>query len=533
MELTKSVKLMLHRPKKHTLEPLRAACMAAVLLGPALAEAQEFIVPFDDISRMQMIRDGVHRQTSVHSGIRPVYTATIEGFDQNTALGRDTVREHSWARRKLFEEHFVVVDKPGLRLVADPIFNFGVGGELERSGFSEGDNNPLYINTRGFSVSGKLGDAVYIYTDFTENQARFPAYLTDFVNEYDAVPGMGRVKPFGEGGFDYSMASGFVGFNATDWLTMQGGHYKHFVGHGTRSLLLSDNAFNYPFAGYLIRLWGDRIQLRNNVALMQSLDRLPLGSTPESLFKRKRMSFNYLSIKPFKSLEIGFYEAVMWQAFEEGRGNVPFDYNALNPLIFVNTLRLGLDDEDNNATVGFNAAWQPMDHFRFYGQFMRDRGGDAGEGYQIGVHAYSLLSAIDITVEYNEAEAGSYASANVLQGFTHLNQPLAHPMGSGFREILGAVTYYRNGLYARAEWVYADLVEGPRDPLMQQDAGPAESVRVFYQDYRVAYVFNERNQMQVYAGITDRHSAADIGDTSNRFWYFGLKSRLPRTYRNF
>jgi len=524
---------MLNRLKIYTPELFRAACAAAVILCPAMIVAQEFIVPFDDISRMQMIRDNVHRQASVHSGIRPVYTTTIEDFDRKAALKRDTLRERSWVHRKLFDEHFVVVDQPGLKFVADPIFNFGAGGELVRNGFPERNNNPLYVNTRGIAVSGKLGDAVYIYTDFTENQARFPAYLTDFVNEYDVVPGVGRVKPFGEGGFDYSMASGFIGFNATDWLTMQGGHYKHFVGHGTRSLLLSDNAFNYPFAGYLIRLWGDRIQLRNNVALMQSLDRLPLGSTPESLFKRKRMSFNYLSIKPLKSLEVGFYEAVMWQAFEEGRGNLPFDYNALNPLIFVNTLRLGLDDQDNNATVGVNAAWQPLDHFRFYGQYMRDRGGKARGGYQLGLHAYGILSAIDLTVEYNEAEVGSYASANVLQGFTHFNQPLAHPMGSGFSEVLGAITYYRNKLYARAEWVHAELTEGLRDPLLPRDGDPTESARVFYQDYRVAYIFNERNQMQVYAGLTDRHSAAAGGDTSNRFWYFGLKTRLPRNYRNF
>ncbi|MFN2424469.1 MAG: hypothetical protein ABR572_11925, partial [Cryomorphaceae bacterium] len=65
---------MLNRLKIYTPELFRAACAAAVILCPAIIVAQEFIVPFDDISRMQMIRDNVHRQASVHSGIRPVYT---------------------------------------------------------------------------------------------------------------------------------------------------------------------------------------------------------------------------------------------------------------------------------------------------------------------------------------------------------------------------------------------------------------------------------------------------------------------------
>lgn len=527
---------MLKRLKKNLPElngSARRAWVFGMALIPTVLSAQEFILPMDDISRMQMVREDVHRQTAVHSGMQPVYTRFIEGFDTDAAVRKDTSGGRSLAHRKIFEEHLVIADKPGLRFVFDPIFNFSGGGELRRNGFPEGNPNPLYVNTRGFAVSGKVGDAVYVYTDFTENQARFPAYLTEFVQNYNVVPGMGRVKPFGEGGYDFSMASGFVGFNPAKWLTVQAGHFKHFLGHGSRSLLLSDNAFNYPFAGYTVSLWGGKVQFRSNVALMQSLERLPLGDAPESLFKRKRVSFNYLSLKPVKSLEIGFYEAVMWRAFREGSGNTPFDYSALNPLIFTNTLRFGLDDPNRNAMVGVNAAWQPIDKLRFYGQYMRDRGGDAKGGYQAGVHAYGLAKYFDVRLEYNQAEEGSYAAANALQGFTHLNQPLAHPMGSGFKEVLAALTFLRKRWYLRAEWVAADLTAGVRDPLLTPGAGAAEAMRVFYQDYRVAYIFNPRNQMQVFAGFTDRSTEADHGNTRNAFWYFGLKTRLPRTYRNF
>lgn len=495
--------------------------------------AQDFALPLDDFSRMQLLRTDQHRQQSVHSGILPALTGTIDGFDHSKTLERDTLRSRSWLHRKLFHEHFVVVDQPGLQFVLDPIFNFTVGGEQSREGFSDVDANPLYINSRGFALSAKVGDAVYIYSDFTENQARFPAYLTRFVNDYSVVPGNGRIKPFGEGGFDYNMASGFIGVNATDWLILQAGHSKQFVGHGRRSILLSDNVFNQPFAAYNISLWEGRVQFRNNIALLQSLERLPLGATPESLFQRKYMSYNYLSIKPVQSFEIGFYEAVQWQYFVEGQGPIAFNYNALNPVIFVNTLRLGLDDANNNAMVGLNAAWQPIDHVRLYGQWMRDRGGDSKGAYQLGVHAYGLLDRIDVRLEYNEVEMGSYASANALQGFHHFNQAMAHPLGSGFRETMGVITYYHKHIFVQAEWIVASLDEGLRNPVpvAQSEVLPAKDL--FFQDYQVAYIFNEKNHMQIFAGFTDRFATLNELDKQNQFWYFGLRSRLNQMTRNF
>lgn len=527
------MRLTLHKHKAHK-SGAHCLCLSAIALCMAgTLSGQQLVLPMDELSRTQMLRSDVHRQQGVHSGMQPIFTATIDGFDSRDLLYRDSLRTRSWVHRKMFDEHFAVIDQPGIQLAINPVVNFAGGSEIRREGWGERADNPLYINTRGISISGKLGDAVYVYTDVTENQARFPAYITHFVEETDVVMGSGRVKPFGEGGFDYSMASAFVGFDATRWLSMQAGHFKHFVGHGSRSLLLSDNAFNAPFAGYLIRLWGDRVQLRSNVALMQSLDRLPLGSTPESLFKRKYMSWNYLSIKPIPSFEIGFYEAVMWQHFEEGVGRVPFNFAALNPVIFTNTLALGLDDPRHNAMVGINAAWQFIDHLRFYGQYMLDRGGDAKGGYQVGTEAYGLWDRFDLRLEYNEVEAGSYAAANALQGFTHFNQPLAHPMGSGFAEVLGMLTYYHNRIWLRAEWVYAQLVEGERNPLSPIGTDILPPSNVWYQDYQVAYIFNERNQLQLYAGITDRRGQEAGQDRNNQFWYLGLRTWIHRTYRNF
>ena len=49
-------------------------------------------------------------------------------------------------------------------------------------------------------------------------------------------------------------SSGFVSVEASDNFIVQFDHGKHFIGDGYRSLLLSDNSFNYPFTSP-IKFW--------------------------------------------------------------------------------------------------------------------------------------------------------------------------------------------------------------------------------------------------------------------------------------
>jgi hypothetical protein len=150
----------------------------------------------------------------------------------------------------------------------------------------------------------------------------------------------------------------------------------------------------------------------------------------------------------------------------------------------------------------------------------------------VGVQAYGLFDMIDIQLEYNEVELGAYASANVLQGFHHYNQSLTHPFGSGFSEALAVLTFYHKRIFARAEWVYATFEQGAG---VFQGENPALSMQsnLNYQDYQVAYIFNEKNQLQAFGGFTDRLSDLVGGDSQNQFWYLGLRTKLHRTYRNF
>jgi hypothetical protein len=152
---------------------------------------------------------------------------------------------------------------PDFRLTIDPLFDFAVSKESER------DENS-YVNTRGLRIMGTLTDKLSFYTGFYENQATFPHYLDSFITTYHVVPGQGKVKQLGGGTYDYGMAFGGVTYTASKYFSAQLASDKNFIGDGYRSLLLSDNAFSYPF----LKLTADVWRIKYTVLYAQFMDLL-------------------------------------------------------------------------------------------------------------------------------------------------------------------------------------------------------------------------------------------------------------------
>jgi hypothetical protein len=515
--------------KKWVRKRLSIICFVLGIL-PISAIAQNYFLPVNNTSLIRLERAGVHRQNGVHFGLKPTLSLAANVEDV-AGLGRDTAKYYYRILDKVFSEHLIELRKPGFQLNADFIFDFGYGQEIE--GFND-ENQSLFQNTRGFAISAQIGDRVYLYTDFRENQARFPDYVDGFVDSLSVVPGNGRIKPFKEDGFDYNMANGYVGIDAADWLSLSFGHFKHFIGHGHRSLLLSDNAFNYPFASYKLSFFENKLQYTYNISILQSLDRLPQGDTPESLFQRKMMAFNYLSFKPNQSLEIGLFESLIWKRYDDSTGTVPFNYAALNPIPLLNTAIYGLQDQDHNSVVGLNIGWHPTRMLSIYGQYMLDDLDVFRAGYQLGAKYRGIWDRVDLQFEFNSVSSNSYANRNPLQSYTHTNQPLAHPLGAGFEEYVATITYLHGRWYGQFKMIAAQLNSTGRDPLSSDlEEITYESNDVSFQDIRIAYIFNPTTNMQVYAGFTNRFESKLSGDVSNQFWYFGIRTNLANMYTDF
>lgn len=493
-------------------------------------KAQDFFLPTSDLSLLRMERKGVATQKKVHFGYKPILFASANVADVE-GLGVDTTKYYYAVTQKIFSQHLIEFETTGLKLHADPLVDFSYGKEIKSS---EDHKTTLYTNTRGFTVSAQIGENVFIHTDFRENQGRFPNYINHFVDSLKVFPGNGRVKPFKETGYDFSMANGFVGIAAAQWLHFNFGHGKQFIGHGYRSILLSDNAFNYPYAGYILDFGYGKFQFRYNIQLMQNLERLPRGDTPESIFKRKYANHNYLSYKPLPNIEIGLFETVVWKYYNDSTGTMPFNANALNPVILLNTAIEGFDNPKANAIIGLNTAWQPFKMWRLYGQIMLDNPNRENYGYQLGSKVYNVLGNINLLAEHNFVSSGSYSASEVLQGYTNHNQPLAHPMGAGFKEYIAKVIYLNKRFSLSAKYVRADFKASGRDPMkpsLNDIKYPNEKLE--FKEIEAAYIFNPKTNLQIYAQFVDRTEKHVKGKTNNQFWYFGLRTNLKNIYTDF
>ncbi len=154
----------------------------------------------------------------------------------------------SWVGRKLFSEHLVYVDKDDIILSVDPVFNLQLGRDQE-------DGREVFVNTKGVLVQANVKDKFFFYTGFHENQAKYISHVDSLVRKDTVVPGQGKVKFLENEGFDFSQSFGGIGYQLDRHFDFLLAHDKNFIGEGYRSMLLSDNSYNYPFLRIQMSFW--------------------------------------------------------------------------------------------------------------------------------------------------------------------------------------------------------------------------------------------------------------------------------------
>ena len=77
------------------------------------------------------------------------------------------------------------------------------------------------------------------------------------------------------------------------------------------------------------------------------------------IYRKKFSTIHHLSYNINEKLNIGFFEAIIWEQDTFGRG---FDVNYLNPIIFYRPVEFALGSEGGNALMGvsfkYNATGQ-------------------------------------------------------------------------------------------------------------------------------------------------------------------------------
>lgn len=480
----------------------------------------------------------------------------------------DKGKSRWWIIRKLKQESAVVVRDTADKfyMTVDPLFNFEYGKDV-----ADTIGERLYKNTRGFLVRGHIGDKFAFETSFYENQATYPRYIDSYIiatddlfpqtanYQYNVVPGQGRSKPFRKFGYDYAMASGYISYSPNKMFNFQVGHGKHFVGDGYRSLLLSDNAFNYPYAR-ITTTWRN-IQYTN---LYTSFMNLTNGGakTParvERLFQKKTGSFQMLSVNLFKRVQIGIFQGMIWEAADT-MNQQHLSFNTFNPVIGVNTAVYGLHDK-NNILWGSTLKLKITKSISLYGQYMLDDvfkkedGGDVRKkfGYQIGLKYFDVfrLKNLNLQFEYNSVRPYSYAAEDPEQSYTHYNQALAHPLGANFSEMVGFINYRFKDFFIELKANYA---EKGVDTLNRNFGGnifdpsgsfpiaqKLEEVKMYqglkttimYQDAHIGYMVNPATNFNVILGISNRIESTYKATINTRYVYISIRTSLSNFYYDF
>jgi hypothetical protein len=401
--------------------------------------------------------------TPNHPTIQPY----IPFFNSKYTFVTDTSRVFKFIKDdpildKIFYDHLIHIKSKKnnkYRFTLNPLVNFENG----RAYYDTSITQKISTNTRGYIANGYIGKDLYFETMFAENQSFFPHYMNKFASQTKVIPGQGRFKVFKTTGYDFAFSSGFVSYQAFKNLNIQLGHGKQKIGSGYRSLLLSDNAFNYPYLRFTSQWLKGKLQYTNLYASLMNLTTGGAKTPPftEPLFQKKAFAFHYLSYQPFKRINIGLYQAIIWRA-ADSLNRQHIDWQFINPIVFSNLGFYGLNNR-NNILIGLDALYKITNSVNIYGQLMIDdlsnqkKTGD-GIGYQIGIRYFDALKIknLSIQAEFNSVAESAYSNPNGIisnQSYYHYNQNLAYTLQNG-QEIVALLDYRMKRVFLNAKLNY-------------------------------------------------------------------------------
>jgi hypothetical protein len=377
--------------------------------------------------------------------LRSLYMNNSEWFTGNSddfASKKPVLKTFYKTKSNLFE-----VNNKDFFLAINPVIQISLGKE---SDYGE----RLFLNSRGLTIRGRIAGKIGFSSTITDNQERGPLFFQQQVRNYRAVPGVGFYKVFKSdlSAQDYFDARGYLTFNAAKFIDFQLGYDKNFIGNGYRSLFLSDWGNSYLFAKINTRIW--KFNYQN--LFMELMPQFKKSG--DSLLRRKYSAMHHLSMNVTKWLNVGLFEGVMF-----GRKD-HFDFQYLNPIIFYRHIE-GTVGSPDNAVAGIDFKANAFKRFQFYGQWLLDefilskvRNSPTNWvnkfGFQLGgkyIDAFGIKN-LDLQLEMNRVRPFTYAHSDTINNYTHYNQPMAHPLGANFQELIGIARYQpfpKWNIYAR------------------------------------------------------------------------------------
>ncbi|MFH0895232.1 MAG: hypothetical protein V2A54_12430 [Bacteroidota bacterium] len=321
-----------------------------------------------------------------------------------------------------------------------------------------------YTLKKRFSFSGNVA-----FTQFDPVSS-----VDSFMHRRHVVPGVGWA---GKNKSVYTLPDWRfrAGYQMKGPFYFEAGNASHFIGDGYRSLFLSENAANYPYFKVVTTALKFRyMNLWTMMTNVQSND----GKT--YAYWRKMNVFHYLSWNITRNINVGFFESIV--AATKDSVSHPMDVSLLNPVIFLQPVNFN-NGSPHNALLGGAFKIRLLKKNILYGQlliddmitsqikndikhFIHPSDTNIQYGYwtnkqalQLGMRIFEPLGLkkFSLLTEVNMARPYTYSHLSTLKNYSHMQQSIAHPLGSNFTESMTVLRYQYKRWFFELEAMIASV----------------------------------------------------------------------------
>ncbi len=337
-----------------------------------------------------------------------------------------------------------------------PLINLNLSKDFNK-------NPSPYITGSGLLLHSDINKRLSLQIAIYGALQRFDIDNQRQIDSTSILPHIGEYNANIGEAYSYTNWKGYISYKPYRFLNFQIGKDQNFIGDGFRSLLLSDNSSPYPFIKATVT--AGKIQYLILYQFLKDMD-TQISNYPN---ERKYSTSHFLSLNIGKRLNLNLFETVIWRDEQKPGTHRGYDFNYMNPVIFYRPVEFSIGSPDN-VMMGGGFKFRLLKKTNFYGQVIMDEfklseikaqnGWWANKyGYQIGLKIYDLFKIKNLFIlgEYNTVRPYTYSHGTSMENYGNMYQPLAHPLGSNFKELIGLVNYRKIRWQFQAKISFAKL----------------------------------------------------------------------------
>jgi hypothetical protein len=521
-------------------------------------------VPFSHSFYAQFVSKMNQIGANNHTGSKPYTYDEVNKYYDFVAVNESLMKsKKSWFGRKLWNEYLVAIQGEEYWFTINALFDLRLGKT------STSENDYTYQNTRGVHIQGGLSKKFNFTTTIYESQGRFADYYNQFAESIKPsggnpaiIPGIGVAKDFKTDSYDFPVAEANLTFAPSQFIDLQLGYGRNFIGDGYRSILVADGASPYPYFKINATFW--KIKYTSTYMWLKDVRD---GVTVDGTYATKYMANHYLSWNVTNRLNIGFFESVIWG----NTNNRGFDMSFINPIIFYRAVEISSSSKSGNISLGLTSKYKINNQVNVYGQILIDEFAledvkAANQswrnkfGFQVGAKYFNAFNVKDLLVqaEYNIVRPYVYSHSDPLTNYGHNNQSMGHQWGANFNEFVLIGRYFKGRWFADAKLTFGErgfdfntaedsFNYGGNIYVNYNDdrpydtgvvSGQGNTTNVFISEFQMGYLINPTSNLKLFGSYIYRNfnplvNTTTTFDQSTSWISIGLRADLFNFYLDY